>query len=500
MDLANNTQQPPVAQQPLPQSPPPAPDIQVIVQQPVVSQPQPTPPEEAPPENDTWMKPLYILLAICSVIIVSILLWLFLANKTKTVAPQVVAPTQAPRQATSITGNIIFEGYVPQDAYLVIAERSEGKKEFKAVVSGIVPQTGMIPWTWTDATIGSNYDIQAQLKVKGLTVQESAVTTVSAPGSDVNLTLVSEQQPPQPQQAQISGTVHLHGYIPNGSTITILATESTQANYQTIVSGITATDNTGWAWSNAQLGKTYDIKAQLKDGNGTLISSDTSKTITAPSSGILFEITSFAQPPAPLVTGLSGTININGSIPPNSYITLGTRKTGTATFNQVASNISATDDIAWSWTAAQAGAPYDVQAYLWSNSKPYAQSQILTVTAPSQNDVLTINAQTQLAAPTGDTINVSCNSQQNGSFQATINYNTKGNLSNVQSYNIVATLASQGNQVVNTTVSPNNPTQPQSLTTTYIFTSGATYYAQYAYSTGNNIFSPLSPAVQFSCR
>jgi hypothetical protein len=452
----------------------------------------------------SWVKPLYIVIIVCFLIIAAVAIWLFAFNKGEKLGfslGSAPTPTATAKKQTTISGNILFQGYASDEAYLVIAEKTPGQDSFKSVITGIVPQTGAIPWTWKEATAGTNYEIQAQLKIRGNTIQSSTSNVISAPGSNVNLVIVSNQAPPTPAPAQVSGTVNINGYIPQGAMVNITADTTSGPGGQTTLPQITATDDSSWSWSNASSGTTYDITAQLVDVNGNPLALPVSANITAPSSGLQFNINSTAQPPAPTVTGLSGNITINGSIPTNAYITIGTRVSGTSSFNQVGSNISATNNVAWSWQQAQAGTSYDVQAYLWSNNQPYAQSPITTIVAPANNVSLTINAQQSTSAPGSNTMNVSCGGQQSGAYQATINYNTQSNLSNASSYNIIVTLASQGSQVLNTTVSPPNPTQSQNLTTTYIFTSGATYYAQYAYAIGGSSnYSPLSPAIQFSCR
>ena len=472
---------------------------------------QPQTPQEAneqPQGKNKRVKQILIGLGIFVILFTLFMVWfiLFGGNKNKTLQAilpdvitntiiQVVTPT--PASATAVSGTITFDGYAPPDAYIAITERTVGRTDFKDVVTGLVPGQDTT-WTWADATHGKNYEIKALLKVKGKEIQESTLTTVSAPAQGVALRIVSEQQPPAPQQATITGTIHLDGYLPQGSTFSILSRQAGSGNFTSVISGLQATDNTQWSWNSATIGETYDMEVLLKDSSGNVISDAVSETVTAPSSGLLFSVSSNAQPPAPTITGVSGTILINGDIPSNSYISIGARKDGTETFNQVATQISATNGTSFTWPNAQSGQEYDIQAYLWSNGKPYAQSSIVTITAPSANNQLVINAQVQLGAPAQNTLNVVCNGQQNNQFQATINYNTNASVQNPQQYRIVVTQGSQGNQVINTTVTPGNPDQSQTLTTGYQFTSGTTYFAQYAYST-NGVFSPLSPSVQFAC-
>lgn len=459
-----------------------------------------------PPAENTqksnWVSPLLVLLGVAVVMVLATLgIFLFVGRKYQPPVANSSVPTVAPKVAASINGQINFEGYIPAGSYISIAERGSNHDQFKEVVTGLLPKSGVTNWSWTGATSGTNYDIKALLKIQGKEIQESPIENVSAPATNVALTMVSQQTPPTLVTTSVSGQINLDGYAPTGSTLQVLAKTSDAVAFQPVASNITPVDNASWTWSQAQVGKTYDMKSQLVSANGTVISTGDTQTVTAPSSGLLLNVASTANPPAPTMVGISGTITINGNIPSGAYITLATRPSGTATFNQVASNITATSGVSFSWANANEGQQYDVQAYLWSNGKPYAASNILSITAPSTFDILTINAQQPTSAPSSGTLNVSCGNTSGGLVQATINFNTNANLPNAASYNIVVTSATQSNQVVNTIVNPPNPTQSQSITTTYVFQPGATYYAQYAYATSNGgQMSALSPSVQFACQ
>lgn len=478
--------------------------------------PPAAPPPVSPPPNEKvleekaerkMLKPIAITLLSITGLLILLIVGLVIfgqGNKTirdisqQVIPPQILpdeTPTPTPVVSVVVSGNIVFQGYASPEAYLVIVERKVGKTEYKPVVTGLVPSTGTIPWKWDDADSGTNYEIQAQLKVRGITVQSSTPVVVSAPASNVTLGIVSEQNPPAPTTTQVSGTTNINGYIPSGSTLTITAQGST-GGPQTIVSS-PATDDATWTWNSALSGETYNLTATLASG-GTVIATSVPQNITAPSSGLTFDLNSSAQPPAPTIVGVSGTINLNGNIPSNSYITIGTRVTGSSSFNQVGGNLTSTNGVAWSWAGAQSGTSYDAQAYLWANGKPYAASNIVTNVAPANGIVLTINAQQTIAAPVQNTLTVSCGGVQNNLYQITINYNTNSALQGVSAYQVVVTQASYGNQVINTTTTPASPNQQQTLTTGYQFTAGATYYAQYGY-TSNGTQSPLSPSVQFQC-
>lgn len=475
-------------------------NIDPIRQEPIV-------PLENQPKNTNY-RPLLFILGAVVIILLAVVATLFFVSKKS--LPQYITqytaqPTASPQIATTISGQVLFEGYMPPNAYVAIGKRNEGNGQYEDVVSGLIPQNSAVTWHWTGATAGTNYDLIAELKVQGKTLETSPLQSVSAPATNVSLTLVSTQKPPAAVSAAMSGQVNVDGYIPSGATLTIFAMKEGASSFQTVASGITAIDNANWSWTGATDGTTYQVKAQLIS-NGQVISTGDTQTVTAPSSGELLNVTSTATAPvpvtsAPVAAGIFGTITINGNMPSGANITLATRPTGTGTFNQVISTISATNGVNFAWNNGVAGRQYDVQAYLWSNGKPYAASNVITVTTPSTNNILTINAQQSLQAPSSGTITVSCGGSSNNLAQATINFNTQGNLPNAASFNVVSILASQNSQVMNAIVSPSNANASQSMTTAYIFQPGVTYYAQYAYATSvGGQFSPMSPSIQFVCQ
>ncbi|MBP9719401.1 MAG: hypothetical protein KBD46_02945, partial [Candidatus Levybacteria bacterium] len=274
--------------------------------------------------------------------------------------------------------------------------------------------------------------------------------------------------------------------------------------FANVVTGLSPTDNSVWSWTQANQNMKYEIQASLMV-NGTVQNQSQVVTVTAPATNETLTINSTATPPTPVVTGISGTIGLNGYVPPSgSYITLGVRVSGTGQFNPVAGNISATDGVTWTYPNAQSGTSYDIQAYLWQNNQPYSQSQILTVSAPATGEVLTINAQTPPNnTPAGNSLSVSCTSYSSSVnlWQITVNYNTNNNLQNPAQYQLYVGTNQGGNQQINLTTTPSNPNQTQTYVSGYLFTQNTTYYAQYAYATCSNCssFSPASPALTFTC-
>ncbi|HVT01628.1 MAG TPA: hypothetical protein VHE53_05390 [Patescibacteria group bacterium] len=484
---------------------------------PVVANPAPQPsttPANTPTNSSSngIPKAAIIALVIASVVVFIALIIagyeLFIANKTAKTQNNFVTNQVSETGNSSIAGTLGIDGAPPQGSTVTILARKSGQNSFKPVVTGITPLDGAT-WAWNDAGNGVAYEIQAQVKVNGQNIGTSPIETVVAPATsevlNVNITLPSPTQSPTvtpgptptPVLSSISGTFNLNGYIPSGTTITLQARQVGTTSFTTVQSNLPAVDNSNWTWTNAIQNASYEVQAIMSNNYGT----SQVLTITAPATSEVLTINSTAQPPAPTVSGVSGTINLNGNAPSGSYITLGSRVTGTSSFNQVASNISATNGVAWSWNNAQAGTSYDFQAYLWVNGQPASQSQILTVEAPATGEVLTINAQTQASAPNGNTLSVSCNNNPGSGFQATINFNLNNSLQNAQQYWLTVGTTGGGSQIVNNILTPSNPSQQQSYTTSPSLSQGQTYYAQYAYSTcaNCNTFSSFSTSIPFTC-
>lgn len=417
-----------------------------------------------------------------------------------------------------MTGTVSVNGYTQPGSTASILARTDVQTEYQAIVQGLGFTTQDTPWSWAGAESGTLYRLKAIVyDVQGNEVAHSADSFAAAPGSNIFLSVVSSLTPPQPATVSLSGTVDVQGYIPQGSSVQVIgALAGSDSGLTPLQRNITPSDGTAWQWNNARAGATYQLQAILVSSAGATIATGSLLTVVAPAADEQLTLVSTLTPPTtptpqpaqvtstpiPIQSGLTGSITLNGNIPSGSYLTLGVRPTGKGQFSQVASNLSATSGVVWSWYGAQSGVSYDIQAYLWVNNQPYAQSQILTATSPSSGDSLTINAAPPLPQPQYSSLNVTCNQQQSNVFQAKINFNQQGNLPNPQSYQIIVTSASQGTQLLNTVVAPGNAIQPQSLTTTFLFTPGATYYAQYAYAqcTGCSTFSQLSPSVAFSCQ
>lgn len=406
----------------------------------------------------------------------------------------------------AISGMVDYNGTIPQGSSIAVAARKLGTSQFQTFLTGITPSSSS-SWSFANAKNGSAYEIQAYLQVNGQTVSTSDMITVAAPANGEVLTINSTSQPTN-NTASISGTVDLNGPVPPGGSIAIATKSPVETQYNIVLEGLSATDGVSWTWSQAQEGAIYDVKAFLQVNGSNLYESE-SETVAAPATNEVLTLNARTPSPTPQPTNqpsqqasVRGSINLNGPTPNNATILLVARVTGTSSFQVVASNISPTNGATWLWNNATSGNTYDLQAWLQVNNSTQLQSNIVTVTAPAANEILTINnASNQYPAPNSNTLSTSCQGNNNNMWQVSFNYNTNGGLPTAQQYLLTAGTTSNGNQLVNITATPANPNQQQNYSSGTIFSSNQTYFAQYAYSPciNCNIWSPLSASVQFSC-
>lgn len=414
---------------------------------------------------------------------------------------------------STVSGTLDLNGTPPQGATIAVEAKRNGESSYTIVASGISPIDGAT-WSWGGAESGVDYSFRAVLQTNGNTVARSDNTNIVAPATEevlrMNLpsasfaagtaTMPSDTTSAQTQTpSSISGIFNLNGYIPPTSTINILARKQGDSNFIVVAQSIPAIDNGAWSWTNSIQNTTYEVQAVVSTGSTSLSSQVV--TMTAPATNEVLTINSNIQPPTPAIVSISGTFNLNGSIPSGSTISVATRVTGTSQFNTVLSGINAINNATWSWNQATSGTSYDIQASLISNGNTVAQSQILTVSAAASGESLTINATNQPPTPPSGTITNNCVGTSNGLWQVSFNYNNNNAVQNAQQFQFQVGTSSGGNQMVSVTNNPSNPNQSQNYTSGFVFTQGQTYYAQYSYATCQNCstWSTWSAPLQFYC-
>ncbi len=83
-------------------------------------------------------------------------------------------------------------------------------------------------------------------------------------------------------------------------------------------------------------------------------------------------------------------MKFNGPLPSNATISLGVRKAGAILFEDFVHEVVTGENFTWKYNKAISGQKYEIQGYLWIENQPLSQSQILSVVAPADYELLTI--------------------------------------------------------------------------------------------------------------
>lgn len=191
-------------------------------------------------------------------------------------------------------------------------------------------------------------------------------------------------------------------------------------------------------------------------------------------------------------SAISGSINMAGTAPAGTSVVIVARTNNTnEPFKTVVSGISPVSNTTWSWATANLGTTYDMIAILKGSSNgvdtDYAASQTYVVSAPSLNQIFSINAASAPSAPSG-AATITCGAKAaNNTWSANINFPSVGGAayykmqvgttSGASDINNTSQAAQSGdNQIVNVTLNDS-----------------VLYYTQYSIA---NVLNPT--AVQYS--
>lgn len=416
---------------------------------------------------------------------------------------------------SAVQGILDINGVIPGDSSLDIVVTDKSGRQ-NTISSGVVPLDAN-PWSYPKATPGESYTIQAILMQNGQKLGVSNPVTVTAPASDVVLTMNIESQASGSANAIITGDIIVNGYIPSGATITIQGRRLGNQQFTTVASGLTGAARQIMTYTTAQEGTTYEVQGILYAANGTQIGSSSLLTVTAPAAHEELVINSSAQAPsatpaagggasptaAPATTSISGNINLNGVAQANTRIVILQKNYNAQNYQVAVDNVQPVNGATWTWNGATSSQWYDLIAVLkqrQSNGSDIdvAKSSMTSVAAPASNVGFIINTGFSLGAPT-NTAGINCTNQSGSSWTGVLSFNPQNSAASVW-YQVGS--SSGGSDIANATanVYGNNP-----VTANVTLTNGATYYLQYAYSTqanlspGNNQFSPFSSVQQIRC-
>lgn len=420
------------------------------------------------------------------------------------------------QQPAGVSGAFNINGTVPNGATVTLSAKEANTAQGFTEFANSIPATDGGEWTFPEAVSGKSYEIKAALVVNGKAITTADPIFITAPATDESLLFeVTSDNPTKP--AVISGTIDLHGYIPQGATISVEGKTADSA-YAVLASNITAAQDVAYSSNQALEGGSYTIRALLYDANGNNIGTSSELTVVAPAKNETLSINSTAQvpltptpapntpTPVPAPVVISGSVNFNGAAQQNTRIVIFQRVTGSGNNFQVAQdNISPQNGVTWQWNGATAGTMYDIFAsYKLRNANgtdtDLSDSSIISVAAPATNEVFTINSGYSVPQNNGQ-ISSSCGSYNSGNntWSATVTF---GAIPNAQSYWIQIGTSNGGNQLTNFTANANN--QPQ-MVYNYTVQNNTTYYARYAYAFAPNLqansndFSPFSNTTSFNC-
>jgi hypothetical protein len=457
-----------------------------------------------------------LLIVIVSIIIGAAVYFIFFNNSA-------VSLPGLKSDSAVISGTLNLNGRPPSEATMTISSRESEKGQFKPFVENAQP-LDMAKWEWKAAKSGVNYDIKAELMVNGQVVASSDTLTVTAPAAEEQLTInylppvVTPSPSPSiaPQMASITGSYDINGYLPQGTTLTLMQKQAGAAAFSQVGTPLSASDQANWSWDEALENTEYQLQAVLKS-NGVTIGQSQTLSVTAPAANEVLVINSNAQPPAtpapvssnsgtPASTGntISGNINFNGVAPLNSGIVILQSIAGQNNYSVAVSGIQPVNGSTWSWTGAQPGVSYQLMAVLKQTNSNNTQTDVATsqsiiTTAPASNEMFTLNSSVSLPAPQG-AVTISCGTKNSGAnnWSATISYPSQ---SGANGYWLQLGSTNGGNDLVNVTVNAQNSSN-QTVNAT--LNDSVWYYARYAYTytsnpTSSSGFSSFSGTFQLMC-
>ncbi len=204
-------------------------------------------------------------------------------------------------------------------------------------------------------------------------------------------TLLQQKTSPSSPPSTITGIVDINGVIPEGSTLTLLQKEvgSTDA-FRAFASSLSPKDGIEWVFSKASTNTSYEIQATLTK-NEQILAQSSPITITAPAHNETLTLNILTQNETGTAV-ISGTISLNGYIPEDATIIIQGRRPGSTSWTTVANNLPARNNQFMSYTTAVSGQAYEVHGLLMHQGKQIGESEILSLTAPAENETLTINS------------------------------------------------------------------------------------------------------------
>jgi hypothetical protein len=424
-----------------------------------------------------------------------------------------------------VSGTFDINGVTTQESTITLKLKEFGSTDPELNVGSNIPALDGESWSVTNLTLGKSYEIVAEIIINNTIIEASAPLTVTAPASNVVLTINLPLDNPQ-ESAVISGTIRVNGYIPTGASLSVVGRSLGTSQFQPVVQNLPGESRQYMSYATAVAGQTYEIYGILYDSSKRQIGSSEVLVVTAPAINEILTINSQAiaptsapiiitASPAPLVPtatptvsptpiSLSGKITFNGIAPVDSRIVVYQKVYNSQNYQVAVDNISPIDGTTWTWASANSGTWYDIIAVLKQkqsngSDKDIADSQKISIAAPASSLSFTINSSVSLSAPSGP-ISVTCNSLSGTTWASTISL---GAVTGAKTYWYQIGTSNGGTETASTVTAATSgqASQPISIN----LNRGTSYYVRYAYATvanvpaGSSQFSPFSSTTQIQC-
>lgn len=485
----------------------------------------------SPTPDSSYLSLRFILIALIFMLLIFAgLFWWknYLSQNNNSLQP--AENIQPSPSAAIMSGQLDINGVIPEGAILRLVANSISNDTGETFSIEMTPQDRET-WHFDGAIPGESYLLQAILLHEGVELAHSSPQAVSAPASNVTLTMNVESEEP-PRNSPIVGDIVVNGYIPPNSTISVEGRKIGSTQFTTVASQLTAAPRQIMSYNTAQAGTTYEVQGTLYAPDGkTVLGGSNILTVTAPAIHEVLTINSSApaptpppptaQPtaapntmpdptstptptpvPAPKAV-ISGKINFNGIAPPNSRIVILAKVYNTDDYQVKIDNVRPVDGVTWTWRDPAPSTWYDVIAVLKQKQDngsdvDISTSAMASVAAPATNVSFTLNSGFNLSAPNGNII-AKCGTLSGDTWGAQIEFEAQHN---AVSYWYQLGTSNGGAEVFNST---QNASGKQPVTIAVPLRNGDTYYARYAISTlgdlsvGSRQFSPFSATKQLKC-
>ncbi len=436
-----------------------------------------------------------------------------------------------PVQAT-INGTINFTALKPDPddkGNVLLKYRTYNSNDEYKNTNVVIPLKDEAVWIWNGAQASHSYELLAELVIDGKTITTSEPLVVSAPATNQQLNLrVTWRDLPKDvvdtQKGDIKGTVKINGYIPQGSSLNIMAKNEGETDFAVVQTLSEIGPVVDWEWTEAVPLKRYQLKTQLiAEGalagtSGTVLGeasdNEISMTVNSRAKEVIVtpQPTAIPQPNQPKPTAapetsankskLSGKVYINGPKDANTSLLVMWRTPGKGDY-QVIKRIDAPshDGQYWEWTDASKNQEYELIAVLQVNDNNTATTRSTVVAAPASDVNFTVNTGVIVPKPTGKLYKKGeCVSIGANRYNITFGF---PRVDKAGKYWVQLGTSSGSSDTLDNKFEPQNSNSGDQMIVNGVDQS-RNYYARYAYAlckncSSNANFSDFSDVVQLNC-